>query len=110
MYSVARIKTPADSAMDLIRREYPHYHPLIALARMAHSPAVTADAHLELEVHKAILPYVAPKLSSVEHKIENPEDRRIIVSLFEERTLENGSIVEVEVPLITEINELVRLD
>lgn len=77
---------------------------------MAHSANVLEDPKLEFEVHKAILPYVTPKLSSVEVKAEISEERRVIVSLFEMATLEDGSQVETEVPLITDVSDLVRLD
>lgn len=108
--SVVRVRGPADIALEMIRSRYPHYHPLIALANLAHRDDVVADPKLELEVHKAILPYVAPKLSSIEVKSNNVEDRRVVVSLFETHTLENGSIVDVEVPLVRDISEVVRLD
>lgn len=110
MSSVVRVRNASEMALSLVQSEFQNYHPLIALARLAHSADVTADPKLELEVHKAILPYVTPKLSSVEVKNDNSDQRRVIVSLFETRELENGSIVDVEVPLVTEADELVRLD
>lgn len=108
--AVTQIKTPAQHALDLIQRHYPNYHPLIALARMAHDEKVTCEPKLEFEIHKAILPYVTPKLSSVEVKAEVKEERRVIVSLFEDAVLEDGRIVKTEVPLVTEVEELVPLD
>jgi hypothetical protein len=103
-------QSAGESALDLIQREFPNYHPLLSLAKMAHSATVRDDPRLEFEVHKAILPYVAPKLSSIEVTNKNQDDRRVVVSLFETHTLENGSIVDVEVPLVTDVSELVRLD
>lgn len=108
--SLIKIRSPAEMALGLIQSEYREYHPLIALARLAHRPDVQEDPKLELEVHKAILPYVTPKLSSVEVKQDIKEERRVIVSLFETHTLENGRVVDVEVPLVTDITELVELD
>jgi hypothetical protein len=108
--SIVRVRSAQESALELIQRKYPEYHPLVALATMAHKPEVQADARLEADIHKAILPYVAPKLSSVEVKTANPDDRRVIVSLFESRELEDGRIVQTEVPLVTEVSELVQLD
>lgn len=108
--SVVRIKNASEQALGIVQREYPEYHPLIALARLAHRSDVIQDAKLELEVHKTILPYVMPKLSSVEVKQEASEDRRVIVSLFETKQLDNGTVIDVEVPLITEVEELVPLD
>ena len=110
MGAVVTVKNASQLALDIVQREFPNYHPLIALARLAHRDDVTCDPKLELEVHKTILPYVAPKLSSVEVKAEINEDRRVIVSLFETRTLEDGRTVDVEVPLVTEVEDLVRLD
>ena len=97
-------------ALALIRSEFPNYHPLVSLARLAHKEEVIAEPRLEFEVHKAILPYVTPKLSSVEVKSEINDTRRVIVSLFEQQTLPNGQIVDVEVPLITEVQGIVPLD
>jgi hypothetical protein len=108
--SVVRIKNSSEMALDICQREFPEYHPLIALTRLAHRADVTQDSRLELEVHKTILPYVMPKLSSVEVKQEQSDDRRVIVSLFETKVLENGSVVDVEVPLVTEFTDLVPLD
>ena len=108
--SVVRVRHASEAALELIQRHHPGYHPLIALARMAHSTDVIADPKLEFEIHKAILPYVAPKLSSVEIKAEVSEERRVIVSLFEQQQLPDGRIVDVEVPLVTDITDLVKLD
>lgn len=77
---------------------------------MAHDTNVRQDPRLEMEIHKTILPYVTPKLSSVEVKTVQEDDRRVIVSLFEQKTLEDGRVVDVEVPLVTEVEDLVPLD
>src|SRR5574337_671968 len=108
--AVIRVRSASEVALDLVQREYPNYHPLISLARLAHRADVMEDPKLELEVHKTILPYVAPKLSSVEVRTSDPDDRRVIVSLFEERALEDGRIVDVEVPLVTDVTDVVGLD
>lgn len=110
MSNVVRIKNASEMALDIVQREFPNYHPLLSLARLAHDDRVKDDPKLELEVHRTILPYVAPKLSSVEVKTDVKEERRVIVSLFEQRQLDNGSVVDVEVPLVTEVSEIVRLD
>lgn len=105
-----RVRSASDQALALVQQEFPQYHPLIALSRLAHREEVIADPKLELEVHKTILPYVTPKLSSVEVKMDSTEERRVIVSLFEQRTLEDGRTVDVEVPLVTDVTDLVPLD
>lgn len=110
MSSVVRIRSASEAALALIQREYPNYHPLVSLARLAHRPDVVENPALELEVHRTILPYVAPKLAAVEVKSDVQEERRVIVSLFETKSLEDGTVVDVEVPLVTETSELVPLD
>ena len=110
MSQLARVKSPSQTALDLVQSEYPDYHPLLALARLAHKKEVTDDPKLELEVHRTILPYVAPKLANIEVKAEVRDERRVIVSLFEERVLPDGRTVDLEVPLVTDVSELVRLD
>lgn len=110
MHSVAKVQTPADMALALVRQEFPNYHPLVSLTRLAHKQEVIDDPKLEFEVHKAILPYVTPKLSSIEVKSDIQETRRVIVSLFEQHTLPNGNVVEVEVPLVTDVTDIVPLD
>lgn len=112
MRDLVRIDPPANPILALIQREpgMANYHPVVAIARLSQDPRMREDPRLELECHKAILPYVAPKLSSIEINNTNPDDRRILVSLFEERTLDNGVVVDVEVPLVTEIEDVVMLD
>jgi hypothetical protein len=110
MTSVVRVRTPSEAALALVQSEFPDYHPLVALARLAHRKEVIDDPKLELEVHKTILPYVAPKLANVEVKADIREERRVVVSLFEERQLEDGRTVDVEVPLVTDVTDLVPLD
>ena len=110
MNTLTRIQTPAEAALSLVQREFPQYHPLLGLARLVHSDKVSDDPRLEYEIHKAILPYVVPKLSSVEVKADVREERRVIVSLFEEHTLEDGTKVTAEVPLITDVTDIVPLD
>jgi len=107
---VIKIRSPGDLALELIQREFPNYHPLVSLARLAHRAEVISDPALELDVHKTILPYVTPKLSSVEVKSDQGLDRRVVVSLFETHTLEDGRIVDTEVPLVTDVSEIVALD
>ncbi len=109
-HQVVQIRTAADVALALIQSEYPNYHPLISLARMAHNAKVQEEPRLEFEVHKAILPYVTPKLSSVEVKVNPNEDRRVIVSLFEDTLLEDGTRIATEIPLVRDVTEIVPLD
>jgi hypothetical protein len=109
-HSVVRLQSQAELALALCQREFPNYHPLVSMTRLAHRADVVADARLEFEVHKAILPYVVPKLSSVEVKQDIHEERRVVVSLFEDLSLPDGRTVGVEVPLVTDVTDLVPLD
>lgn len=67
--------------LDLIRREFPAYHPLLSIARIAHSTG--ADLKLQFECHKTIAKYVEPELKSIEVKTDNLVERRVTVSLFD---------------------------
>jgi hypothetical protein len=111
MTQVVRIKSAAQTALDLVQREFRDYHPLVSLARLAHDPRVIDDPRLEIDVHKAILPYVAPKLASVEVTEVNPDDRRVVVTLFDEMQIEDGTYVQTTTPLeIEDSVQLVPLD
>lgn len=113
MYKVANVtESPSQTALKLVQSEYPTYHPLVALARLAHRAEVTSDPRLELEVHRTILPYVTPKLSSIEVLPENENRRRVIISLFDEELAEDieGVPVRAQVPLLASEGELVPLD
>lgn len=107
---IRRIKGAGDIALELVQSRFPEYHPLTAIAELAHSQEARQDPKFALACHQTILPYVSAKLANVEHKIENGDDRSIVVSLFDDRVLEDGRTVQVEVPLITEVSEIVPLD
>ena len=111
--NVIRIRSAAEVALELVQRDYPEYHPLISLARLAHRPEVIADPKIELEVHKTILPYVSPKLANVEVKHSSDDDRRVVVSLFEDVPLEDGRIAQAAGQvqfLVEDATEIVPLD
>jgi hypothetical protein len=109
MYRVVQQRTPSEEALALVQREYPQYHPLMALARLAHDKRVVDDPKLELAVHQTILPYVQPKLSSVEVQANISDHRRVVVTLFEDIDVEDGTVIA-EVPLSVDRGELVPLD
>lgn len=67
--------------LDLIRREFPSYHPLLSIARIAHNDK--ADLKLQFECHKTIAKYIEPELKSVEIKGEMATQTRVVVSLFD---------------------------
>lgn len=108
---VRRLRSASEAALQLVRSDFPDYHPLIALARLAHRPDVVGDPRLELEVHRTILPYVAPRLASAEEPFGADDDRSIVVTLFDDAELEDGRTAPVEVPLLVEdAREIVRVD
>lgn len=71
-----------DRILALIRQKYPEYHPLLAIAEMAHDDKIE-DPRLKLDCHKTIVKYVTPELKSVEIKADVTEHRRVVVSLFD---------------------------
>ena len=109
MTAVARLQAQNATALELVQRRFPNYHPVVAMGELAHREEVRQDPRLEFEIHKAVAPYCTPKLSSLE--IRPPEEpSRVVVSLFEEHVLEDGRSVEVEIPLVREVSEIVPLD
>lgn len=69
-----------DLLLGMIRAEFPAYHPLLSIARIAHADG--ADMKLQFECHKTIAKYVEPELKSLEVKGELGHRHRVSVSLF----------------------------
>lgn len=65
-----------DKVLALLQEEYPEYHPLIGVARIAHS---TDDERLQFDCHKTLCEYVEPKLKSVEVQQHFAEDSQLKV-------------------------------
>ncbi len=93
----ARRDQPGERALSLIQAHYPTYHPLIAIAHLAHRDDVRADPLLELNCHRTIAEYTLPKLKSVEVKAELSEVRRVVVSLFEEEVTDAEILSDAEI-------------
>jgi hypothetical protein len=72
-----------DRVLALIRTKFPSYHPLLAIAELAHSERAKDDARLQLECHKTLVKYVTPELKSIEVKADIRETRRVVVSMFD---------------------------
>lgn len=70
-----------DVLLGMLQREYPNYHPLISIARIAHHG--DADLKLQFECHKTIAKYVEPELKSIEVRGEINGRHKVSVSLFE---------------------------
>lgn len=90
--------------LGMIQKEFPNYHPLISIARIAHHG--DADLKTQLECHKTIAKYVEPELKSIEVKGEITGRHRVQVSLFEPQGAEFSPVEELK-PAIQ--GEAVRL-
>lgn len=66
--------------LDMMRQEYPGYHPLLSICRIAHE---TEDLGLAFMAHKCIAKYVEPELKSLELRSPVDDSRRVRVSLFD---------------------------
>lgn len=64
----------------LIRKSYPEYHPILAIAHIAHK---TQDERVELSCHQTIAKYVQPELRSIEIRAKVETQKRVIVELFD---------------------------
>lgn len=110
MGQLTKIDAVRSGVLSMVQRHYPHYHPVLAMVDLAHRADVyQRDPKLEFEIHKAVAPYCESRLSSLE--VVPPRDpSRVIVSLFEDVALPDGTMVPVEVPLVREVSEIVPLD
>lgn len=70
-----------DQLLGMLQSQFPNYHPLISIAKIAHHG--DADLKLQFECHKTIAKYVEPELKTVEVKGEITGRHRVSVSLFE---------------------------
>lgn len=79
-----------ERVLALLRDTYPEYHPLIAVAKLAHT---TQDERLEFDCHKTLSRYVEPELKSVEVS-QAPPDSGLLKVFFdsecEDITPKNG--------------------
>jgi len=52
--------------LSMLQAKFPNYHPLIAMAEMAHDNSV--EDGIKLNCHKEIAKYIEPQLKAVEHR------------------------------------------
>lgn len=78
--------------LNSIRRFYPDYHPLVAIAHIAHD--AVSDPRLKFDCHRVIAKYVEPELKSLEVRGTFTETRRVSVSLFDESEITDAVLVE----------------
>jgi hypothetical protein len=81
MNELTEAPTRREMLLGMLQKEYPSYHPLISIARIAHNEE--ADLKTQLECHKTIAKYVEPELKSIEVKGEVNARHRVTVSLFD---------------------------
>lgn len=68
-----------DKLLALVQRTYPNYHPVLALATLAH---VSEDETVQFNCHKVVAQYVVQVDRFVEVKSEVKQTRRVVVELF----------------------------
>jgi len=79
------------NVLNEIRRFYPEYHPLVSIAKLAHS---TEDERLEFDCHRVIAKYVEPELKSLEVRGVFENTRRVSVSLFDDTDVVDAEILQ----------------
>jgi hypothetical protein len=57
---------------DILHEKYPNYHPVIALAQIAHK---SKNELLRFQAHKEVAKYICPQLKSVEINDLTPPNR-----------------------------------
>lgn len=91
-----------ERVLQLLQDKYPGYHPLIGVAKIAHS---TEDERLEFDCHKTLCDYVEPKLKSVEVQQSFSDDSQLKVIFegdFEDVTEDDGPAASLPSPLPVE--------
>ena len=78
--------TRSSALVSMLHAEFPNYHPLLSIARIAHHQ--DADLKLQFECHKTIAKYLEPELKSVEVKGDMREEKVVRVSLFDVEDVE----------------------
>ena len=78
--------TRSSALVSMLHAEFPNYHPLLSIARIAHHQ--DADLKLQFECHKTIAKYLEPELKSVEVKGDIREEKVVRVSLFDVEDVE----------------------
>lgn len=85
-------KSRRDHLLGLIQKEYPSYHPLVSIARIAHHNEAGLD--LQFKCHQTIAKYVEPELKSIEVKGGVDHRHRVSVSLFGDSEGGTGPVIE----------------
>lgn len=81
--SPTTVETAGDKMLAMIRARYPAYHPVMAVADLAHS---SEDEKIQLACHQTVAKYVVPELKSIQIEAKMETHRRVTVELFQEMT------------------------
>ena len=65
-------KSGPEMLLDLIQERFPGYHPIVAMAEVAHDEE--ANLALKFQAHKEIAQYVTPKLQSTQFTVRDEDD------------------------------------
>jgi len=74
--------------LKLLQSEYPSYHPLIALVKLAHD---TKDPRVEMGCHATVAKYVEPEIKSIEIKSSVRKDYGVLRIVKSEELLQEQS-------------------
>lgn len=77
-----------------IQKQFPGYHPVLAIVEMAHDPQLANNPELRFHCHKTVARYVSPELKAVEVNVGSTAHRRVTVSLFDEVEVVDAEIIE----------------
>ena len=81
---MAKRNNPGNEILDMIQAKFPDYHPLMAIADIAHNPSPEISWELRVKCHGVIADKIVPNLKSVENKGFDKNDRRITISMFDD--------------------------
>lgn len=81
-----------NAILDMLQSQFPEYHPLMALAQIAHAPDPTIEWGVRVQCHKIIADKLIPNLKSVEHK-DGKKIPTVHISMFGD----NGEAEEIQV-------------
>lgn len=97
-----------NALLSLLRAKHPEYHPIMAIANIAHD--IDASLDLQFNCHKTIAKYILPELKSVEVNLKTAESRRVTVSLFDNDIIQEAELIEDTVVNLSHIIHNVELE
>lgn len=75
---------PRQGLLARLQREYPNYHPILEMARLANDP--NADEKDRFAANKEVAKYVTPQLKAVEHTGAGGDPIEIVVNVVPHAT------------------------